>query len=157
MICVGLLIIIPVSWLLITRMESEMPDLIIDLAMPEIGAQKTLKVQFHDKKSGLKKVWIVIFADGKESVLLEKDFSTAGMLQSGTQKTLSADVSIEPKNLGLKDGPATLRLMAVDHSWRVWGKGNHTYLEKEIVIDTKQPVIEVLTKAHNIKDRKSVV
>ena len=150
LICVGLLIIIPVSWLLITRMESEMPDLSIDLAMPEIGAQKTLKVQFQDKKSGLKRVWIGIFADGKESVLLEKDFPTAGMLQSGTQKMLLADVSIEPKTLGLKDGAATLRLMAVDHSWRGWGKGNHTYLEKEIVIDTKPPAIEVLTKAHNI-------
>ncbi len=149
-ICIGLLIIIPVSWVLMVRMESEIPGLSIDLPMPEIGAEKTLNVHFQDKKSGLKRVWIGIFADGKESILLEKDFPTAGMLQTGVQKAISLEITIKPKNLGLKDGAATLRLMAVDHSWRDWGKGNRAYLEKEIVIDTKPPAVEVLTKAHNI-------
>ena len=32
----------------------------------------------------------------------------------------------------------------------MWGKGNRTYIEKELVIDTRPPLIEILTKAHNI-------
>jgi murein DD-endopeptidase MepM/ murein hydrolase activator NlpD len=149
-IAIASLVILPLSWVLITRMESEMPQLVIDLPIPEITAGKALEVQFQDKKSGLKRVWIGIVADGKESILFEKDFPALGMLQTGVQNSISSNVVIEPKALGVKDGAATLRLMASDHSWRNWGKGNRAYLEKEIVIDTKPPVIEVLSKAHNI-------
>jgi murein DD-endopeptidase MepM/ murein hydrolase activator NlpD len=150
LISIGLLIVVPLTWVLISRMESEVPAIAVDLQLPEIGAGKTLNVQIQDKKSGLKRVWIGIFADGKEFVLLEKNFPSAGVLQTGEQKSISMDVAIEPKKLGLKDGAATLRLMAADYSWRDWGKGNRAYLEKEIVIDTKPPAIEVLSKAHNI-------
>jgi murein DD-endopeptidase MepM/ murein hydrolase activator NlpD len=149
-ILMSLLIIIPVLWVLITRMESEVPAIVIDLPRPEIGVEKTLQVEFQDVKSGLKRVWIGILANGKESVLLEKDLPSAGMLKKGMQNTLSMDINIEPKNLGLKDGAALLRMVAVDYSWRGWGRGNRAYLEKEILIDTKPPRIQVITKAHNI-------
>ena len=147
---IGLLIIVPVLWVWFTRMENEIPGIAMDLPTPEIGVGKTLNIQFHDSKSGLKRVWIGILADGNESVLLKKDLPAAGMLKKGRQNTLSTDITIEPKRLGLKDGPALIRLMAVDYSWKHWGKGNRAYLEKEIVIDTKPPGIQVLTKAHNI-------
>ena len=125
--------ILPLSWVLITRMEGELPQLSIDLSAPEIGAEKTLHLKVHDFKSGLKHVWIGIFANGKESTVLEKDFPAVGLLRSGTTRSASMDLGIDAKKLGLQDGPAMLRLVAVDHSWRKWGEGNRTYLEKEIL------------------------
>ncbi|MEJ2097196.1 MAG: M23 family metallopeptidase [Deltaproteobacteria bacterium] len=131
-------------------MESTPPVVAIDLQSPAIGAEKTLHLQVRDPQSGLKHVWVGIFSNGKESTLLEKKFSTAGFLKAGLTKSADFDINIQAKALGLKDGAATLRLVAVDHSWQQWGKGNRTYLEKEVVIDTQPPRIEVLSKAHNI-------
>jgi murein DD-endopeptidase MepM/ murein hydrolase activator NlpD len=37
-----------------------------------------------------------------------------------------------------------------DYSWRNWWKGNKTYAEKPVVIDTRAPGIEVFTSAHNV-------
>ena len=41
-------------------------------------------------------------------------------------------------------------MVVQDYSWRDWWKGNKTYLEKTVVIDTQPPEIEVLSRAHNI-------
>ena len=144
------LTVLPASWWIIVRMESEIPELVVDLPSPEIGIEKKFQIHIQDKKSGLKHAWVGIFADGKESTLVEKKFPAAGFLQSGRTKTATLDVTIDPEKLGLQDGSAMLRLMAVDHSLRMWGKGNRTYIEKELVIDTRPPLIEILTKAHNI-------
>jgi len=141
---------LPGSWWIWKRMESTPPVVAIDLQSPAIGAEKTLHLQVRDPQSGLKHVWVGIFSNGKESTLLEKKFSTAGFLKAGLTKSADFDINIQAKALGLKDGAATLRLVAVDHSWQQWGKGNRTYLEKEVVIDTQPPRIEVLSKAHNI-------
>jgi murein DD-endopeptidase MepM/ murein hydrolase activator NlpD len=43
-----------------------------------------------------------------------------------------------------------LRIAVWDYSWRNWGKGNKAYLEQEMTIDLEPPVIEILSKAHNI-------
>jgi murein DD-endopeptidase MepM/ murein hydrolase activator NlpD len=51
---------------------------------------------------------------------------------------------------GLKDGKAILRVKVSDYSWRGWWKGNQTYKELPILIDTEPPTIEVLTSQHNL-------
>jgi len=138
---------------LFIRMEKEAPTVVLDGDAPIFGKEKELPITFSDDKSGLKKVWVGLFKDGREAVLLEKEYPASGWLQKGSVKHLPLDVLVKPKDLGFTDGEGILRLVVTDHSWRNWGKGNRTYMEKQVVIDTKSPRIEVLTDAHNISPK----
>jgi murein DD-endopeptidase MepM/ murein hydrolase activator NlpD len=145
-----MLILLPVMITLVIRMESEQPSIKFDLTSTFFGLDKELEIVIEDHKSGLKRFWVAILQDGKETTLLEKHFPETGILKKGTVNSESVRVKIEPKKNDLKDGQALLRLMAVDYSWKSWGKGNRAYAEKEITIDTKAPIIRILTRSHNI-------
>jgi murein DD-endopeptidase MepM/ murein hydrolase activator NlpD len=147
-ICI--LVLIPALITLVIRMENEQPSIKLDLTSMFIGRDKELEIVLADHKSGLKRFWVAILQDGKETTLLEKHFPVTGILKKGTVNSESVRVRIEPKKNDLKDGQAMLRMMAVDYSWKSWGKGNRAYSEKEIVIDTKAPIIRILTRSHNI-------
>ena len=88
--------------------------------------------------------------DGKEVVLTDEHFPSAGFLSGGeiTGKTLS--IAFEPKKYEFSDGQAILRLAVWDYSWRGWWQGNQSYIEKILTIDTQPPQIEVISSAHNL-------
>ena len=131
-------------------METEAPQVELDFASAAFGVERNLSMTLFDTKSGLNKVWIGIFKDGREVVLLEEDFPASGWLRKGSVNRVPLTVSVKPKTLGLTDGEGILRLVVTDYSWKAWGKGNRTYIEKKITFDTRAPGIEVLTEAHNI-------
>ncbi len=133
-------------WLAVVRFEGEKPTIDIDLFRAAIGPSQELKFSAGDQKSGLRKIWIGLVKDGREHVLLQKNISGG----AGRVKPKTFSVKIDPAALGLSDGKALLRMVAWDYSWRDWGKGNRHYIEKNIVIDTKPPRIDVLSRAHNI-------
>ncbi|MCP4351698.1 MAG: M23 family metallopeptidase, partial [Desulfobacterales bacterium] len=60
-------------------------------------------------------------------------------------------VKVEPKKMGITDGKAILRIVVRDYSWRQWGHGNKAYVEKDVTVDTKRPLIDVMSKTHNMK------
>jgi murein DD-endopeptidase MepM/ murein hydrolase activator NlpD len=149
----GLVVIcffVPSLVVLLIRMEKEAPQVGLDFGSPAFGKERELSMTLTDEKSGLKKVWVGIFKDGREVVLLEKELPASGWLKKGSVNRLPMVVSVKPKELGLTDGKGMLRLVVTDYSWSAWGKGNRTYMEKQIEIDTISPQIEVLTEAHNI-------
>ena len=41
-------------------------------------------------------------------------------------------------------------MVARDYSWRKWLQGNTTYLEKDVMIDTRPPEVDILSRAHNV-------
>ena len=145
-----LIILVPVVWILVVRLEGEKPTVKMTLASPYFGLSQTLSVSFSDSKSGLRKVWIGLLRDGKESVLFQKEFPGSGFIDGGEVQKESTRVIVEPKTLGIPDGKATLRIVAWDFSWRGKFRGNRTVIEKEVTIDTKPPSIAVLTRFHNI-------
>ena len=149
-VVISALVILPVMALLFIRMEKEQPSVTFELSSGYIGMEKWLEINLDDQKSGLKRFWAAILQDGKETPLLEKHFPASGIFHKGTVQSETVRIKIEPQKIGLTDGNAMLRMVAVDYSWRSWGKGNRTYFEKEIVIDTKAPIISVLTPSHNI-------
>ena len=132
------------------RLEGEQPKLELDLISPYIGSSRDLTIMVSDTKSGMRKLWVGLLKDGREIVLQDTHFPSAGLLKGGSLKKTSINIAIAPSKLGFSDGEATLRMVAHDYSWRDWWKGNKTYLEKTVVIDTKPPEIEVLSRAHNI-------
>ena len=140
-----LIILIPVISILIIRFEGEKPFVEFTVFNPSIGISQDFKIAVYDKKSGLKKVWISILKDSKETVILEKKFKNAGFGLKGNIFEKKFDIQLKPEEIGLTDGKAVLRLAVRDYSWRKWFKGNITYIEKDVVIDIKSPEIDILS------------
>jgi murein DD-endopeptidase MepM/ murein hydrolase activator NlpD len=144
---VGFLIVLPVAWFLADRFEGEKPRIHIEMPTPVIAESLELPISVSDDKSGLRSIWVGLSKDGKEVVLLEKVFPAANR---DRMHTLTVNVKIEARQLGLTDGPATIRISVKDYSWRRWWNGNIRYVEKRIIIDTAPPVINVLSRFHNV-------
>jgi murein DD-endopeptidase MepM/ murein hydrolase activator NlpD len=142
-----LLLIIPLTVLLVKRMEGNAPTLSLEMASSSLGASQTLSIDVADQQNGIRQVWVAIFKDGKETVLLDKLFPSANIMMGGAIREQSIDLPVEPQALGLKDGKAMLRMVARDFSWRKWGKGNQQYQEHEVMIDTRSPEINVTSPA----------
>ena len=84
---IGLVLVcflLPSLVVLLIRMEKEAPQVEIDLASAAFGKERNLAMTLSDEKSGLKKVWVGVFKDGREVVLLEKDFPASGWLRKGS-------------------------------------------------------------------------
>ena len=145
-----LIVVVPAAWFLLTRLEGDAPKVEIDLLSHYLGRSQDISISVSDADSGLRQLWVGLFKDGKEIVLYDETFPSAGFLGGGTANDASAKIPVAPLDLGISDGDATLRLVVRDYSWRDWWKGNKTYLAKPIVIDTRVPGIEVFTNAHNI-------
>lgn len=146
----ALILAAPVLWLTLARMEGTGPTVMLEPVSMSIGASQNITVTATDAKTGLRKVWLGLFKDGKETVLLQKDYPAPGITGSTQVVQDTLNVTVEPKKLGISDGKAILRLAVWDNSWRSWMHGNRTYVEKEVAIDTVAPRIRVLTRFHNI-------
>ena len=144
------LVALAMVWTLIIRLEGAKPSVAIDLASRSLGKSREITVSISDVKSGIRRVWIGLLKDEKERILYERDFPSGGIFGGGEVHEATVNILIEPKKLGITDGKAILRIAASDLSWRRWWHGNRTYIEKDIVIDTRPPQIDILSRAHNI-------
>lgn len=145
-----LLLFLPSAWVVIMRMEGGKPVVLLELPSPYIGLSTEFKGDVSDPGSGVRKLWVGLLKDGKELVLTQEAFPSQSFISGGSVKDTPIQIKIEPRKLGIDDGKAIIRIAAWDYSWRNWWQGNRTYLEREVVIDTKPPVIDILTKTHNI-------
>lgn len=135
---------------LLDRFEGEKPELTLELISPYVSKSQALVANLADAKSGLRKLWISLVKDGKEVTLVEEEFPSSGLVARGEYREKSISFHIDPDKLNLSDGDAILRMAVWDYSWRGGFNGNQTYLEKELIIDTRAPQIEIYSKAHNV-------
>ncbi len=147
---VAAIVTIALIWVFSSRFEGTRPTVDLDPSLLTLGVSSDITVTVTDAKTGLRKARVVLFKDGKETVLLEKDYPAPGFAGTGRTRQDSFKIRVEPKKLGLQDGKASLQLAVWDHSWRNWMHGNKTDIEKEVNIDTVPPRIRVLTRFHNI-------
>ncbi|CAB1060252.1 Membrane proteins related to metalloendopeptidases [Olavius sp. associated proteobacterium Delta 1] len=145
-----LIIVVPAAWFLTVRLEGKAPQVEVDLISLSWGRSQEITISVSDADSGLRQLWVGLLKDGKEIVLHDETFPSAGLLKGGTTNDASVKIPVAPIDLGFSDGDAILRLVVRDYSWRDWWNGNKTYAEKPVVIDTRAPGIEVFTSAHNI-------
>ncbi|MBI5896313.1 MAG: M23 family peptidase, partial [Desulfobacterales bacterium] len=136
------------GFFLFKRMEGTPPAVTLALATPSLGASQNIPLTVADPKSGIRKVTVALVKDGQEIVLLDKTFASAGILSGGVTREERLEIPFEPKSKGIGDGKAMLRMKVRDYSWRRWGNGNLTEQEQEVMIDTRPPSIEVLSKPH---------
>ena len=147
---VCIIVLLPVAWIMMGKLEGKKPSILIEPPPQYIGKTQTLSVTVSDAQSGVRKVWIGLIKDGRETVLLQKHLPSKGIIGGGEKHEASFNIKIEPENLGITDGKAILRMVAKDFSWRSWFNGNTTYSEKDVIIDTKSPDLDIVTRIHNV-------
>ncbi|CCK80356.1 M23 family metallopeptidase [Desulfobacula toluolica] len=147
-------VFIPIVWVLVHKFESKKP--IVDITIPSIYLKKSYEMSLNitDRQTGLRKIMVSIMQQGKEKVLLDKQYASSTFLGlfpevKKTQETFTIPVLFW--KYGMTDGEAVIRIMVSDYSWRGWNKGNVFYVEKKVVIDSKPPKVRVLTKRHNVE------
>lgn len=149
-IVVCLLVLIPLAVVFYMKFESARPTVEVTPQKEAIGATQEIRVTAADPKSGLRGLRAELVKDGKTYDLLDKAFAGDVFIRGGEVHQAAETFKIDKRALKISDGKAVLRIVVSDYSWRNWLRGNRTVLEKPIVIDTRPPRIEVVSKAHNI-------
>lgn len=112
-------------------LERETPAIKFSENISVIGSQKKFDIVFSDQKSGLSQVYAEIIQNNKGQVLADENISLRGNKQKIVP--LNVDTTI----LKLQDGPAVIKLIAVDHSLFK----NQTILSQPVTISTIPPQI----------------
>jgi murein DD-endopeptidase MepM/ murein hydrolase activator NlpD len=133
------------GWTFLTRLEGRAPVVRIDPPFSAVGAERAFAVEAEDEDSGLRSLSVSLLQGEKTVVLLGRRFDTAA-----GRGPLRETLRLSAKEHGLAEGSALLRIEARDRSWRHWGKGNRVRLERPVEIDTRPPVLQVLSGTLNI-------
>jgi len=72
-VLVCIIVILPVVWILVVRLEGEKPSITLELPSASLGKTQELSLSVSDEKSGVRRIWIGLIKDGKEVVLFKKD------------------------------------------------------------------------------------
>ena len=137
------------AWALSIRFEGETPEIKL-LDCPKFcGMNTPLTIQVSDKKTGLRKIWVGFRIKDKEAVFYEKKFSVDLWKGKSSDTNHIIKFALEPKKNFFPDGIGTLRISVWDQSWRNFFKGNNIYLEKNLIIDTDYPKIEIISRRHH--------
>jgi murein DD-endopeptidase MepM/ murein hydrolase activator NlpD len=146
LMALGLVGVILISgWFLWGRLEGEKP--VIATEIPSfLNTGQEFILTLSDARSGIRKAWVAIAQNGKETVLLDDSYPLKGSSDTVPVHTLSVPVKMDIKKLGITDGKAIFRVIVRDNSWRSWFHGNKTEIEKEVLIDTRPPEIVVLNR-----------
>jgi hypothetical protein len=135
------------AWFVAARMEGQRPSVTIDGPSPyPIGKSTELALELADAASGLRSVRAALSKDGREVALAAVEFPPAGILGLKGPPRETLRIPVDPAALGVSDGPAQLKLAVRDRSWRNWGRGNLTEVAKEVLVDTRPPVITLFTQ-----------
>lgn len=148
LIAIAVIVVGVLALLLLPRLEGQPPTLKLTLSSAALGSNAAVAVDVADAKSGLQKLWISVLHKDGETILLDKTYPSAGLFSGGQVHEDKVSITVDPASRGIEDGKAMLRVMARDFSWRHLFKGNSFYQEQEIIIDTRAPEIEVISKAH---------
>lgn len=129
---------------------------VVDISLPSIYLKKdyTMALTVSDRGTGLRSLHVSLMKQGKEVELLTKTYPNGGFLGIFNPEKVTAEsfsIPVESWRYGMSDGDALIRILATDYSWKDWNKGNRTYIEKKVIIDSKPPRIKILTHQHNVE------
>lgn len=129
------------AWILLgSYVELGKPQIKLSEDVKAIGRQKTVDIHFSDSLSGLAHLRAEIIQDNKSQILLDQKIP----LKKQEQQTFS--MTLNPYDLRLHDGDATLKISASDHSLF----GNQNSLILPIKIDTLPPQLSLLSRINYI-------
>lgn len=150
---VGLVVVtlaIAALYFIATRFEIGDPKVDVGIPYKALGVEGRISGKVSDAKSGLREIWIALSVNGKDNVIYEKQYSVPFFSKKNRTFSDVVDATVDLKKMGLVDGPARLRIRVSDGSLWGWFSGNVTYIEKEIMLDTRYPEIDLISRNHNL-------
>jgi murein DD-endopeptidase MepM/ murein hydrolase activator NlpD len=149
--------VILVGFVLIVRLEGNAPQVTHNVTTPFVGAPREVLLDIKERGSGLQTIQVFVSQNGRETLLEDVQFE-GSMLWSGSGvKSHHLSFTLDPRELSLKEGEAQLRIEVRDYSWRNWWHGNLTVEDLPLVVDTRAPQIEVLSRLHYVNQGGSGV
>ena len=116
-IVVLIIMAVLILWWAMIRLEWEKPAVNLNLKYPAIGPEQRISFSVSDKGIGLRKVWIGIIKDGRETVLFEKNYPAPGFFGGKAVHEDMVKFTVEPKKLDIPDGDAVLKVDVRDFGW----------------------------------------
>jgi len=117
------------------RFETEAPKISVTPEGDAIGVAP-LEITVADAGRGVKSLAVTLSAGGVDTVLASEQFAAPV-----PEKRLSVSLA---KVQGVKEGPATLRVVARDASLWKFFKGNEAVVQRQITIDLTPPSLELV-------------
>ncbi len=118
--------------------------------VPAVGRASTIAIRLRDPQSGLQWSRVELESAGKSVVLASESYPAASWRKSTVLDT-TLSVPVHAADLGVAEGPATLRVYADDYSWMRWLRSARPILEQAVTVDLTPPTIEVLSTQHYVK------
>lgn len=146
-------VVLPSIWFLFNQFELKTPELNVNIPSKYLPRTYDMNLEITEKGTGLRRVVIAISQNSKEKILLDKTYprvSYSGFFFGSGVYNDKLKIPVESSKYGMGDGEATLKIDISDYSWWRWNNGNRFFIEQKLIIDTKPPEIEVLSKTHNI-------
>ena len=148
-----LLVVLPCGWVLFNVFEQKPPEITTVLPSTYLSRSYEMATNISERGTGLKHIIITITQGERKKILLDKTYPFMGyqaLLMGATVQSDALNVPVAFWKYGMVDGEATITVEAWDHAWTGWGRGNCAVTSHKVIIDTRPPRIEVLTKVHNI-------
>ena len=109
-----------------------------------LNKETLLKITASDEGQGLRRVEVTFKQGGKTYQILSEDYTDTKV----TPKNKTYDIPFDTKKLRILDGEGILTLSVQDNSFWSFGNGNSSKREFKTTIDTKPPIIAVLSTDH---------
>ena len=123
------------AYLLKPRFEPDPPVIKLSPDKDVVGLAP-IEIEVTDAGSGLRSLTATLSTGGTEQTLVSEQYATPVR-----EKKITLAAARIP---GIKEGPATLRVVARDASFWHLGKGNEATLEKKFTIDVTPPTLELV-------------
>lgn len=134
-----------VGWIVSKRLDLSSPEVKLTPEVTALGAKTTLELGLADRGSGISSVELSITQAGRQVVPFKADYPVRGLRQGTGVNLQNVFLTLEPRRLGLAQGPAQLKVTVRDASWWRMFAGNVTTLERPVQIDWRPPVVQVLS------------
>lgn len=125
---------------LVLLRDTTPPSLALQPGQGTISPKRPLDLQLTDEGLGLKAVTVTVIQNGQSRELLSREFSPG---------TTSDEEQLDLAPAKLKEGPAQIRVQAIDRGHFRFGKGNVSDQTFDFTIDNRPPQISILTRHHN--------
>ncbi len=144
----GALVIGAAVWLVFSGFEGGEPRIELNMENEYISEDHRIEGEAWDEKSGVRRIRLTLVQDESEDVLIDEQYEKGD--SAGKHDPQGFSIDMDTRELGISDGKALLRVEAWDYSWRNGFSGNRAISEKDLVVDTTSPHVEVLTGQHNV-------
>jgi murein DD-endopeptidase MepM/ murein hydrolase activator NlpD len=139
LISLSMLLVVAAGAALFVLFEFEKPTVAVEKEIKFVGGAMDMPVQAADKKSGIRQITINLLQNGATFPLFDRQYPRLSWFAKAGPAEVKETVTIDPKNLGLKEGAAELVVAVYDFSL----KRNSTELRFSVLVDSAPPMLTV--------------